>query len=388
MRWVQAVLGVAVLSLMVAGTTWADERGDFVLTLGNDTTSVEHYARGKDRLDVDQVGRSPRVLRRKFIYHYKDGSLTTFSMVVTPPGAEMPTQMIEAERDGDSLRVKTQTGTAAPARSAIAFPAGALLVPGSSPWAVYEGEVQRLSRSKVDSLGGAVFYLGASNLERYLVRRLGQDSVSLWVSRGDLFHIRVDKAGHLLGSLPVAGTFRVALSRPASLDLDAMAAGYHAREQAGGSLGMLSPRDTLRATLAGGGSLVLDYGRPAKRGRVVFGGLVPYGEVWRTGANAATQLRVDRPLEIGGNAVPAGAYTIWTIPGASGWKFVLNSETGQWGTSHKADRDLFSTDMKLSTLSQAVERFTITVEESPTGGVLHMDWDTTRASIEFAVKQP
>jgi len=113
---------------------------------------------------------------------------------------------------------------------------------------------------------------------------------------------------------------------------------------------------------------------------------VPYGEVWRTGANAATQFRTDKALDFGGTVVPAGFYTLWTLPTAGGWKLIVNSETGQWGTAHKPEKDLYTLDMKMSSLPQVVERFTISVEPSATGGVIDLDWDTTRASIAFTVK--
>ena len=149
-------------------------------------------------------------------------------------------------------------------------------------------------------------------------------------------------------------------------------------------LGPLSTRDTVK-TAAGGANLWIDYGRPAKRGRVVFGNVVPYGEVWRTGANAATQFKTDKALTFGSTVVPAGFYTLWTLPTATGWKLIVNSETGQWGTEHKADKDLYTIDMSLGTLPSSVERFTISVEPSGAGGTLHLDWDTTRASAAFTV---
>jgi len=130
----------------------------------------------------------------------------------------------------------------------------------------------------------------------------------------------------------------------------------------------------------------VDYSRPNKNDREIFGGLVPYGKLWRTGANAATQFRTDKALAFGGTLVPAGFYTLWTLPAASGWKLIVNSETGQWGTAHKSDKDLFSIDMKIQSLPQVVERFTISVDSTPTGGVLNLDWDTTRASAAFTTQ--
>jgi len=186
---------------------------------------------------------------------------------------------------------------------------------------------------------------------------------------------------------PIAGTGKFGVERVASLDLDAMAASFVAEEHAGAGLGTLSPRDTVRVANAGGASLWIDYGRPGKRGRTIFGDVVPYGEIWRTGANAATQFRTDKALDFGsGVVVPAGFYTLWSLPTAAGWKLVVNSETGQWGTAHDAAKDLYTIDLVRSTLPEAAERFTIGVQSAATGGVLTLDWDRTRGSAAFTVK--
>ena len=244
----------------------------------------------------------------------------------------------------------------------------------------------KLAKSKPDTLGGVLYFVGAPTSDRFLLRKLGRDSVEISNTHLDLYHAAIDKAGHILGTLPISGTQKFSITRVAMLDVETFANNFMAREKAGEGLGMLSPRDSVRAANAGGAALTIDYGRPAKRGRVVFGGIVPYGEVWRTGANAATQFRTDKALDFNGTVLPAGFYTLWTMPTATGWKLIVNSETGQWGTAHKAAKDLFSIDMKLSALPQVVERFTISVDSNPTGGVLNLDWDTTRASVAFTTK--
>jgi len=122
------------------------------------------------------------------------------------------------------------------------------------------------------------------------------------------------------------------------------------------------------------------------RGRAIFGALVPYGAVWRTGANAATQLSTDRDLDLGGARVPAGTYTLWTIPGPSGWTLIVNAQTGQWGTEYHADRDVVRIPMRVTTVRGRLERFTISIVPGRRGGVLRMAWDRTRAAIPFTVK--
>jgi hypothetical protein len=174
------------------------------------------------------------------------------------------------------------------------------------------------------------------------------------------------------------------VTRVANLDVTATATAWGAREKAAGPMGQLSTRDTTRAT-AGGAALWVDYSRPSKRGRVIFGELVPYGQVWRTGANAATQFRTDKSLQMGSVTVPAGFYTLFTIPGPREWTLIVNSETGQTGTAHKPDKDLFKIPMKVSAAPQTVERFTIGVTPGERGGELYMEWDATRASVPFTV---
>jgi hypothetical protein len=244
----------------------------------------------------------------------------------------------------------------------------------------------RLVRGKADSLRTTMYLVGTDHTDWLSLHKLGRDSVMIFNGHQDQYHARVDRSGHILGVLPIAGTGKFSVERVEALDVDAMAVSFAAREQAGAGLGLLSPRDTVRVADAGGAALWVDYGRPARRGRVVFGNVVPFGEVWRTGANAATQFRTDKALDFGGTVVPAGFYTLWTIPAANGWKLVFNSETGQWGTEHDAAKDLYTIDMKVSTLAETVERFTIGVDTSAQGGVLNFDWETTRAAAAFTVK--
>ncbi|MEQ1834689.1 MAG: DUF2911 domain-containing protein [Candidatus Eisenbacteria bacterium] len=372
--------------VLSATCAFADESGHFVVRLGSDTTSVERFVRGKDRLTIDQVGRAPRTLRRRFTYEYQQGALKRLSTVFGPPGSSTPTQTIDAFFDADSMRAQIKNGSNAPQDLRVALPSGALVIFSTSPWSLFEGAIQQLVKSRRDTLGGVLYYMGATAPERYLLRRLGRDSVEISNTHGDLYHAATDKAGHITGTLPIAGTAKFAIERVAALDLDAMGAAFLAREQSGAGVGTLSPRDSVKVASAGGAAISIDYGRPAKRGRAVFGGIVPYGEVWRTGANAATQFKTDRALDFGGITVPAGAYTLWTIPSATGWKLVFNSQTGQWGTQHDASKDVFTVPMTLTALPEVVERFTIGVSPSDSGGTLMLDWDTTRASAAFTTR--
>ena len=145
-----------------------------------------------------------------------------------------------------------------------------------------------------------------------------------------------------------------------------------------------SPHETVTATI-GGAKVSITYGRPYMKGRAIFGGLVPWDRVWRTGADEATTLTTDKMLMFGNLHVSAGSVTLWTLPTETGaWKFVDNKETGQWGTAYKAENDLGRVDMKTEALETAVEQFTIAIEAVGNGGQIVMMWDKTKMIVPFS----
>ena len=142
-----------------------------------------------------------------------------------------------------------------------------------------------------------------------------------------------------------------------------------------------SPPGTAEVTLKGK-KITIDYSRPSMRGRKIMGGLVPYGEVWRTGANEATTLKTEVALDIAGAKVPAGTYTLWTLPSEGTWKLIINKQTGQWGTEYHQDRDLVRVDMQKSHIQHPVEKFTMSFDKkSDNTANLVMDWENTRVSV-------
>lgn len=147
-----------------------------------------------------------------------------------------------------------------------------------------------------------------------------------------------------------------------------------------------SPRDTVRATI-GGATVVVDYSRPSKRGREIFGGLVPWGQPWRTGANQATTLTTDRPLAFGSTTLAAGTYALYTLPTASGWKLIVQGSVPPWGIPYPGEQnDVARLDMTVRQLDAVVEQLEIRVEAQGSGGVLRVRWDRTEASIPFTVR--
>ena len=124
--------------------------------------------------------------------------------------------------------------------------------------------------------------------------------------------------------------------------------------------------------------VTIDYNTPLMRGRKIFGGLVPYDKVWRTGANPATTLKTETDLKIGAATVPAGTYTLYTLPSETTWKLIINKQTGQWGTVYTESQDLARVDMRKDALPRPQEKMSISFEKTQGNRTqLHVRWDTT-----------
>jgi hypothetical protein len=149
-----------------------------------------------------------------------------------------------------------------------------------------------------------------------------------------------------------------------------------------------SPPATAQCKLPDGNTVTTDYSQPSMRGRKIYGGLVPYDQVWRTGANEATTFVTTANLLVGGANVPAGSYTLFTLPLVGTWKLIISKKTGEWGIPYPGEQfDLARVDMKTEPLSSPVEKFTISYDQTGDGCTMHLDWEKTRESIQIQEKK-
>jgi hypothetical protein len=149
-----------------------------------------------------------------------------------------------------------------------------------------------------------------------------------------------------------------------------------------------SPPASTSCKFADGKTITVNYSSPRMNGRKIYGELVPFGKVWRAGANEATTFVTTADMTVGGKTVPAGSYTIFTIPNADKWTLIISSKTGEWGIPYPGEGDDFArVDMKVSKLPSPVEDFTIAFDHAGGTCTMHLDWETTRASIAITEKK-
>ena len=358
----------------------------YVVRLGTDTVSVERVTRSRGAIEGQRVTRAPRtsVLRWTAtldsagqIAEYEASS--RFGNALDQP----PSQSSRIVFGADSATVTLTAGDSTRSYT-VAAPRGA--VPGANlVYGLYDQVARQVVASGADSVPIVQVFPGALNPVHTFAKRVGRDSLVIGFF-GDPIDARIDRQGALLGLSGARTTQKFTVTRQAGADIEAIARRFAASESAGGAPGQLSPRDTVHATI-GGASIVVDYGRPRKRGRDIFGGIVPFDQVWRTGANAATGFTTDRELVINGTVIPAGSYTLWTLPARSGTTLIVNRQTGQWGTDYDPAQDFARVRLTARQLDTPVEEFTIAVE--PVGdrnGRIRFAWDTTEWEARFAVR--
>ncbi|MBX2815649.1 MAG: DUF2911 domain-containing protein [Saprospiraceae bacterium] len=148
-----------------------------------------------------------------------------------------------------------------------------------------------------------------------------------------------------------------------------------------------SPHEQFEAKISGC-TVAMDYGRPSMRGREIFGNVVPYDKVWRTGAGTPTRITLDCGLEIAGVKIPRGTYNLFTIPSRASWQLIFNSEEGAWGSAYREEYDFARVPMQSSTSPHSREKFSIQIRDlGNQEGLLTMQWDKTIAETRFRIME-
>jgi Protein of unknown function (DUF2911) len=390
-----AKLASAALFLFAAAPLAAQAPAYIVTRLGTDTVAVERYTRSSDKLEGDLVLRNPRVRTIHYIAGLgSQGEIKSITATVrrpnTDPTAAPATRIAMQFADTVAVMSVQRDGiadTTAIGRKVYHGRVAPTLGIEPTSYGIFE---QLLSSARLgrDSVGFTLMSPGSGPATAIILRRRGDDSVAFTSTffPGWIEVAQVDSRGRINGVNSTATTVKTIAQRVPSLDFDGLVKSWAAVEVAkGGQMGQMSPPDTTKATIAGA-NVVVAYSRPLKRGRVIFGNIVPWNQVWRTGANAATMFTTDKDLVFGTTVVPAGKYTLWTLPTPTGAKLIFNSETGQWGTDYHADKDFARVDLTSRQVSPPVDQFVIGVVPQGNGGLMRFSWDDREYAVPFTVK--
>jgi hypothetical protein len=180
----------------------------------------------------------------------------------------------------------------------------------------------------------------------------------------------------------IGSSYNVKATIVPHLNLDSIILVYARREQQFGPFGWPNKSDSVQ-TFIGNTGIKIDYSRPSMRGRVIFGEVVPWNRYWRTGANRATKITVSHPLYFNDKILPAGEYSVFTIPSQAGWTIMFNKEANIWGTNYNPVHDILRVPMQTEQLGEPVELMTIEVVPTAKGGSINIIWERIKASAQF-----
>jgi hypothetical protein len=374
------VIGVTLIAAATAAALRpaATETGAFIVTIGRDTLAAETYVRTDSVLTGTSVLRSDRAtLTRVYTLTLdKAGNLAKYEVTTSRAGGDAtqrPLAHAIVTPMGDAFHEVIHTDSARTLHMVTPRATIPFMFIGFGMW---ETVVMRAVKGGQDSTAIPQLFVSDTTHYTTVVKRLGKDSVVITSVFG-VARAKIDAQGHILGYTAPGSTTQVNVARIPSVDIKAFATAYAARP-----IGQLSPTDTVHAAV-GAAKVTIVYSRPSARGRVIFGDVVPWNVWWRTGANFATSFVTDKDLVIGGTTVPAGAYTLFSLPNPTSWKLIVSKKTGEWGTEYDPTMDLARIDMKVATLAQPLEEMMITVTPA---GELVVSWARTAASVAMQAK--
>ncbi len=390
-------LAILLLALAACQSTKPVEHYGFIARLGTDTISVESITRRGNEIVSDEVDRFPRVRRRHTtIEMAADGTIKHLEMdIITPsePWKERERHLV-ADVSDDSVHISKHDSTGT---KRIAFATGGALTMPHLPQMygltdLYFGAALRRAKAPGDSVELRQYYIDREfdhfPLHRGVVRLVAANKAELhhdWLAGyGDA---TFDSLHHMLTYSGARSTYKVEVQRLATQpDVEAIGERFATLETKSGGMKQLSVRDTARATI-GAATLSVDYGRPLARGRVLLGNIMPFDEVWRTGANAATQFTTSAPITLAGMRLAAGTYTLWTVPRKGGHAdLIVNKQSGQWGTEYDEKLDLGKAPLLVDSTNSPVEKFAISIAPAGTRkGTLVLEWGSFRWTAPIVV---
>lgn len=393
-RFLAPAATVAVAAASASHTSAPIDRGSFVTTLGRDTVVLESFTRTAARVDGAIVVRVPgTVLLRYTVELAPDGAPTHSVLDVQPLGTSVVaahtvtidfvngSMAVDMDSAGHHTKTRVALGRNAVAQLMTGFgPSYGLYV---SP-ALYE-TYPRLAHAAVgDTIRmTAVDIANGRAVKRVFVRRSRNEFDADYFGIG-FTRFTLDAAGLIVAANAAETTEQTRTTRTGFINVRAAAQRYAAADHAGKGIGTASPSMTAKGII-GGQLVVVTYSSPRRRNRIILGNVVPFGQVWRTGANAATQLFIDTRLDIGGKPIPAGVYSLWTVPKPDGRvSLIINSQHGQWGTDYDKSRDIAELPMQVSSVSSPQDNFGIALLGGRTGA-LRMSWDNFVWSVPVSV---
>lgn len=360
----------------------SNHEGYFLISLGEDTIGIEHYKTKGPEVEGEVLLRvSQKTLRRYSLQYKEDGKLKLLELqdrALDDQNTLVNSYSMHAQGDTIEFEFSSRGGKV----NKITRTGGVNIVGlGVPPFAMYEKLIETFHQKEGEGMG---FISPLTDALELKVKQVGEGKYLLHNSFIRNLAITVNANGELES---VDGFGNAQLSfRAKRLDPTEGKAMMESwiTDPALPLVQIVSP--TKKESYPIGNAIIsLTYGSPSTRGRKIFGGLIPFGKVWRTGADWATHIEFDKPLRFGEKIVDAGTYTLYTIPDPDHWQFLLNKQTGQWGVLYDEQHEVLRLSMETRKVPEICEQLSISVEEAGSRGAIVIRWDDVESKMLFDV---
>lgn len=379
-----------ILFSICLGQTNQPYTGSFIGRMGVDTVLVETYTMINNHLYGKAFIRVPEDYIGEFSIHfYPDGSIREFNIAAMDPfNSSVPFKAASGAFEY-RLNMNCINDTCTFYNSKKNIPTEAIFKHAASKmdfvggWvpliSLMEWTCMRLVKSQKTYMPLKMINhnIGVYNIG---VRLLMKDTVIFGGPFLEYTKIKIDAEGRILNTDGIGTPWNYYVTRHEPIDIDRIAK----RMAKTKGIGIPSPDETIQSVIHGS-KIQVHYGRPFRRGRKIFGGVVPYDSVWRTGAGGPTQLTLDNSIKVGKTIIPKGEYSLYSIPKPNEWLLIFNSDLKTWPTDPNRSKDFAKVFIPVRKTENIKEQFTIEVQETKKGGELRFYWDDVSAFLEFEI---
>jgi hypothetical protein len=359
-------------------------KGSLTYTLGRDTSAIGNFELNGNDFRLTVVSMSPYVnvskLKGTF---FPDGELKYVEGINYNPakGRDSLVYTYKLNYDKDTTFIETGNGKRSGTRKYPVKIMAANNLGGDAlvfmPALLANFAPKHVGDSVVSS------HIVFNSTRKFIIKKTGDRKLLLGSSVMGMFTVFLDKNGKIQSVDGIGTSFNIKGTAGRYLNIDSVIAASVKQKQLHPPLAIINKPDSVKTTINATDVKII-YSRPSVRNRVIFGAVVPWNRIWRTGADAATKIILSKPLYFNGKEFAAGAYSIFTLPTQTGWTLIFNNQPNIWGTEYNADYDILKIPMQTEALSEPVELLTFAVTPADkNGGVISVSWDKLKVSVSF-----
>jgi hypothetical protein len=380
---------LAILFLFINHYLRAQEKhqdnGYLIYTLGKDTTMIGHYQVNGNDFDMTVLVRLTSEVHKLKGTLFSTGECKSVEGYAYKPILGKDSVLLQTyklfTRNDSTFTEQTIGGNV----SVFGYSGKGMLHLGIHPYVFFTPLMALKAPAKSgDSLRSAHLVYGTKS--PFIIKRINKHTIAVGSPVMGMFTIYLNKKGKpnyidaIGSSMNVTGRILPYLNMDSLIRVEAI------RAQQYGVMPPLNKPDSVQATIGSTG-IHIKYSRPSRRSRVIFGEVVPWNRFWRTGANAATKIHLSAPIFFTDKELPAGEYSIFTMPTKHGWTMMFNKEANIWGTQYNPANDVLRVPMQVEQVKEPVELMTIEVVPVNGGGAIQVIWEKTKASVAFTTKK-